>query len=73
MSSYATMKQRETRRKTGNEGAVFHASTARTSFPLRVYARNATKSCGWCAFYTLPCMLFHTPHYIHSARTRVAY
>ncbi|EYC10922.1 hypothetical protein Y032_0053g2370 [Ancylostoma ceylanicum] len=29
------MKQRETRRKTRNEGAVSHASTARTSFPLR--------------------------------------
>ncbi|EYC23399.1 hypothetical protein Y032_0015g2630 [Ancylostoma ceylanicum] len=27
MSSYATMKQRDTRRKTGNEGAVFRAST----------------------------------------------
>ncbi|EYB97009.1 hypothetical protein Y032_0144g2457 [Ancylostoma ceylanicum] len=41
------MKQRETRRNTGNKGAVPHASTARKSFPLRVYARIVTNSCGW--------------------------
>ncbi|EYC27508.1 hypothetical protein Y032_0009g768 [Ancylostoma ceylanicum] len=38
-------KKRETHRKTGNEGAVFHAFTARTSFPLKACALNATKSC----------------------------
>ncbi|EYC09064.1 hypothetical protein Y032_0062g3332 [Ancylostoma ceylanicum] len=51
------MKQRETRWKTGNEGAVFHAFTARTSSPLKVCALYATKSCGWCVFDTL--------HYIY--------
>ena len=55
------MKQRETRRKTGNEGAVFHAFTARTSFPLRVYACYATKSCGWFVFHTLHYIYCSTP------------
>ncbi|EYC33305.1 hypothetical protein Y032_0002g713 [Ancylostoma ceylanicum] len=55
------MKQRETRRKTGNEGAVFHGFTARTSFPLRVYARNATKSCGWYVFHAIHCIYCYTP------------
>ncbi|EYB84309.1 hypothetical protein Y032_0319g2367 [Ancylostoma ceylanicum] len=45
--------QRETRRKTGNEVTVFHASKARTSFPLRICALNATISCGMvCISYT---------------------
>ncbi|EYC36622.1 hypothetical protein Y032_0874g2811 [Ancylostoma ceylanicum] len=47
----------ETRRRTGNEGAVFHAFTARTSFPLRICARNFTKSCGCGAADTKMAML----------------
>ncbi|EYC41790.1 hypothetical protein Y032_0557g3407 [Ancylostoma ceylanicum] len=39
------MKQREKRQKAGTKDTVFHASKARTSFPLNVCALNATKSC----------------------------
>ncbi|EYC25390.1 hypothetical protein Y032_0012g1860 [Ancylostoma ceylanicum] len=60
--SKAVMKQRETRRKTRNEAAVSHASTARTSFPPRVYARIVTNSCGWCALHTLHCTILHKQH-----------
>ncbi|EYB97007.1 hypothetical protein Y032_0144g2457 [Ancylostoma ceylanicum] len=62
MNSLVVMKQRETRRNTGNKGAVPHASTARKSFPLRVYARIVTNSCGWCAFHTLLSTVFHILH-----------
>ncbi|EYB81049.1 hypothetical protein Y032_0394g640 [Ancylostoma ceylanicum] len=65
------MKQREILRKTRNEGAFSHASTAWTSFALRIYARIVTNSCG-CA-HSLPYTVQH-PIYsmIHWAKPLVA-
>ncbi|EYC07348.1 hypothetical protein Y032_0071g609 [Ancylostoma ceylanicum] len=61
-NSWAVMKQRETFRKKRKEGAVSHASPARTSFPPRVCARIVTNSRGWCAFHALHCTIF----FVHS-------
>ncbi|EYC46041.1 hypothetical protein Y032_0410g946 [Ancylostoma ceylanicum] len=68
------MKQRETRRKTENEGTVFHSSKAQTSFPLRVCALNATPRNPVDGAH----FIHYTVHYcmrytIHCARTRITH